>query len=202
MENECSELKEKLDNLISEFSQVNEKSKQQDVELMQTNEELCKTKEKAEQNKNDLLVINENLFIKVETLEQNLVKLKGENEIKLKTELERFENEQKIIRVGFEEKMDNLEQIKAGLEFELENSQSEIVKFRENLEIRDTELNQIKIELEITKKSSENQDDLDKIKFELEETRQKLKTLENSESLLEQVKLFDLYKKCIKSKYF
>ena len=76
------------------------------------------------------------------------------------------------------------------------------MKFRENLEIRDTEFNQIKIELEITKKSSENQDDLDKIKFELEETRQKLKTLENSESLLEQVKLFDLFKKCIKSKYF
>ena len=76
------------------------------------------------------------------------------------------------------------------------------MKFRENLEIRDTELNQIKIELEITKKSSENQDDLDKIKFELEETRQKLKTLENSESLLEQVKLFDFFKNCIKSKYF
>ena len=75
------------------------------------------------------------------------------------------------------------------LELELVNSKSEIVKFRENLEIRDTELNQIKIELEITKKSSENQDDLDKIKFELEETRQKLKTLENSESLLEQVKI-------------
>ena len=61
------------------------------------------------------------------------------------------------------------------------------MKFRENLEIRDTELNQIKIELEITKKSSENRDDLDKIKFELEETRQKLKILENSESSLEQV---------------
>ena len=146
--------------------------------------------------------MNENLFIKVETLEQNLVKLKGEKETQLKTELERFENEQKIIRVGFEEKMDNLEQIKAGLEFELENSQSEIVKFRENLEIRDTELNQIKIELEITKKSSENQDDLDKIKFELEETRQKLKTLENSESLLVQVKIFDFFKNCVKSKYF
>ena len=60
LENECSELKEKLDHLISEFSQVNEKSKQQDVELMQTNEELCKTKEKAEQNKEELLVNNEN----------------------------------------------------------------------------------------------------------------------------------------------
>ena len=115
MENECSELKEKLDHLISEFSQVNEKSKQQDVELMQTNEELCETKEKAVQNKNELLVTNENLFIKVETLEQNLVKLKGENETQLKTELERFENEQKIIRVSFEEKVDNLEQIKAHL---------------------------------------------------------------------------------------
>ena len=64
MENECSELKEKLDHLISEFSQVNEKSKQQDVELMQTNEELCETKEKAEQNKNELLVTNENLLTK------------------------------------------------------------------------------------------------------------------------------------------
>ena len=202
MENECSELKEKLDHLISEFSRVNEKSQQQDFELMQTNEELCETKEKSEQNKNELLVMNENLFIKVETLEQNLVKLKGEKETQLKTELERFENEQKIIRIGFEEKMDNLEQIKAGLEFELENSQREIVKFRENLEIRDTELNQIKIELEITKKSSENQDDLDKIKFELEETRQKLKTLENSESLLVQVKIFDFFKNCMKSKYF
>ena len=49
MENECSELKEKLDHLISEFSRVNEKSQQQDFELMQTNEELCETKEKAEQ---------------------------------------------------------------------------------------------------------------------------------------------------------
>ena len=64
MENECSELKEKLDHLISEFSQVNEKSKQQDVELMQTNEELCETKEKAEQNKNELLLTNENLLTK------------------------------------------------------------------------------------------------------------------------------------------
>jgi hypothetical protein len=165
--------------MISEFSQVNEKSKQQDVELMQTNEELCETKEKAEQNENELLVTNENLLTKVETLEQNLVKLKVENETQLKTELERFENDQKIIRVSFEEKVDNLEQIKAHLELELENSQSEIVKFRENLEM--------------TKKSSENQDDLDKIKFELEETRQKLKTLENSESLLEQVKMFDFF---------
>ena len=76
------------------------------------------------------------------------------------------------------------------------------MKFRENLEIRDTELNKIKIELEITKKSSENQDDLDKIKFELEETRQKLKTLENSESLLVQVKIFDFFKNYMKSKYF
>ena len=73
------------------------------------------------------------------------------------------------------------------------------MKFRENLEIRDTELNQIKIELEITKKSSENQDDLDKIKFELEETRQKLKTLENSQSLLEQVKILDFFKNCYNS---
>ena len=64
LENECSELKEKLDHLISEFSQVNEKSKQQDVELMQTNEELCETKEKAVQNKNELLVTNENLLTK------------------------------------------------------------------------------------------------------------------------------------------
>ena len=76
------------------------------------------------------------------------------------------------------------------------------MKFRENLEIRDTELNQIKIELEITKKSSENRDDLDKIKFELEETRQKLKTLENSESLLEQVKIFDFFQELYQIKVF
>ena len=43
------------------------------------------------------------------------MKLKGENETQLKTELNRFENEQKIIRVSFEEKVDNLEQIKAHL---------------------------------------------------------------------------------------
>ena len=64
LENECSELKEKLDHLISEFSHVNEKSKQQDVELMQTNEELCETKEKAEQNKDELMATNKNLMTK------------------------------------------------------------------------------------------------------------------------------------------
>ena len=209
--------------LISELVQTQGRVKEQEHELMKTNQNL---KTKIEENENNLDKLKHDSEVQIKSvversekeqknlrnelegkianlenqLENSLTSSKDEiakhNEIheqEIEQIKQQLENEQKILQNDFEGKITNLKGAKSQLEVDLKSSKDEIAKLGKNLENRDQEIKQIKELLEDTKQSKESEDDVDQVKDELIEAKQKIIQLENEKSSLGQVKHFSSF---------